>query len=42
MRHFEIPGLSEPATSLRCLKAAQRLVRILKRDFGGAAILTGL
>jgi len=51
MRHFEqlsnveiagILKLSEPAASLRYMKAAQHLVQILRREVGGSVTLTGL
>ena len=50
MRHFEqlpnveiaeILGLSEPAASLRYMKAAQRLVQVLKRELGDGISLGG-
>lgn len=51
MRHFEhlpnveiaeILGLSEPGATLRYMKAAQRLVRILQREVGSAITLSGV
>ena len=38
----EILGLSEPATSLRYMKASARLVRILERETGGSITLTDM